>query len=98
MLSELFSALIPKAQAEEQPAKEEKASTNTGEEAGEAKEEEPAEEEEPEDVRCGLFECFCWNIKLTPCLPCVMLFHYRSLLSSPTVSSWISILWKCRDL
>jgi hypothetical protein len=55
MLSELFSALIPKAQAEEQPAQEEKDST---ENKGEAKEEEPAEEEEPEDVRYGSFDPF----------------------------------------
>jgi hypothetical protein len=55
MLSELFSALISKAQAEEQPAQEEKDST---ENKGEAKEEEPAEEEEPEDVRYGSFDPF----------------------------------------
>lgn len=58
MLSELFSALIPKVEAEEQaaePAKEE----NSGADAeGEAKEE---EEPEPEEVRRSLFS---FNSKL----------------------------------
>ncbi|KIM27059.1 hypothetical protein M408DRAFT_24811 [Serendipita vermifera MAFF 305830] len=53
MFSELFSALIPQAHAEEQqPAKEEEkpSSENQAEGEGEAKEEAPEEEEEPEDI------------------------------------------------
>lgn len=47
MLSELFSALIPKAQAEEQAAEPVKEENSGADAEGEAKEE---EEPEPEDV------------------------------------------------
>jgi hypothetical protein len=52
MLSELFSALIPKAHAEEQAAKPAKEENSGADAEGEAKVE---EEPEPEDVRCLFF-------------------------------------------
>jgi len=64
MLSELFSALIPRAHAEEQPAKQENESSENKEGGGEAKEEEPAEEE-PVDVCSVVVSSFPPNVELT---------------------------------